>query len=435
EGNELMQAWERGDGIVGGAKEVVGEMAKDWREAPGVVAGLRETSKNLSAMGGGIVEQIPNMVAPMGGMLLGGAAGAASPVPGGMLLGGWAGASAGNTAVESGEQVDRALMAAGINPQDKAAVRDFIAKNGDTVLGQAATKGSIIGAVDTATLGAGSAILRTPAKAAIERAIASGINPADNLAIQAAVKADHIYLASQKGAQALGRNAAVAALEPAGEFAGEYLGQGVATGDWDTKDAALEALSSLGQSGITFAGQKLYEAATSPLRRNAADGQQQQTTATPQDTAQMDALNADHGAAQFNYENAIPSDQKLLPPGVITVPNNAGGETTIDANAGPISSAAVTAVESGASMMLQSGSLEAGMPYSSRQAAQAAIDGREDADRLQIIPHPRVKGAFATVPKDRLTLQAQDEANLRRQQLEQEDGNAPQVATSSGQGQ
>lgn len=31
EGNELMQAWERGDGVLGGAKEVVGEMTKDWQ--------------------------------------------------------------------------------------------------------------------------------------------------------------------------------------------------------------------------------------------------------------------------------------------------------------------------------------------------------------------------------------------------------------------
>ena len=310
EGNELMNAWESGDGISGGISNVAGEMAKDWREAPGVMAGIRETGKNLSAMGGGIVEQIPNMVAPMGGMLAGGAAGSMAG-PAGAIGGAWAGATAGNTLVESGEQVDRALMTAGINPQDKEAVRDFLAKNGDTILGQAGTKGAIIGAVDTATLGLGSKLLRAPTKAAIERAIASGINPTDNLAIQAAVKADPIYLATQKGASALGRNAVVAGLEPAGEFTGEYLGQGVATGDWDTKGAALEALSSLGQSGITFAGQKIYDAATSPLRKS-APGEQASTVTTPEDTAQMNAVNADLGGAQFNYENTIPSEQKCF---------------------------------------------------------------------------------------------------------------------------
>ena len=99
EGNELMKAWESGDGISGGISNVAGEISKDWREAPGVMAGIRETGKNLSAMGGGIVEQIPNMVAPMGGMLAGGAAGSmAGPI--GTVGGAWAGATAGNTLVE-----------------------------------------------------------------------------------------------------------------------------------------------------------------------------------------------------------------------------------------------------------------------------------------------------------------------------------------------
>ena len=433
EGNELMKAWESGDGISGGISNVAGEISKDWREAPGVMAGIRETGKNLSAMGGGIVEQIPNMVAPMGGMLAGGAAGSmAGPI--GTVGGAWAGATAGNTLVESGEQVDRALMAAGINPQDKAAVRDFLAKNGDTVLGQAGTKGAIIGAVDTATLGLGGALLRAPAKAAIERAVASGINPADNLAIKAAVNADPVYLASQKGVSALGRNATVAGLEPAGEFAGEYLGQGVATGDWDTKGAALEALSSLGQSGITFAGQKIYDAATSPLRKSAPK-EQAPAAITPEDTAQMNALNADLGGAQFNYENIIPSEQKLLPPGVITVPNNAGGETVIDASAGPIQGAAVAAVTN--STIAED--IASGIPlkgYSPDQA-KAELASRPDAERYEIRPHPVSgdRGRVAIVPKPAQALaeidakaSAGNEAMARSEQLAAEEGTRKQLA-------
>jgi len=433
EGNELMKAWESGDGISGGISNVAGEISKDWREAPGVMAGIRETGKNLSAMGGGIVEQIPNMVAPMGGMLAGGAAGSmAGPI--GTVGGAWAGATAGNTLVESGEQVDRALMAAGINPQDKAAVRDFLAKNGDTVLGQAGTKGAIIGAVDTATLGLGGALLRAPAKAAIERAVASGINPADNLAIKAAVNADPVYLASQKGVSALGRNATVAGLEPAGEFAGEYLGQGVATGDWDTKGAALEALSSLGQSGITFAGQKIYDAATSPLRKSAPK-EQAPAAITPEDTAQMNALNADLGGAQFNYENIIPSEQKLLPPGVITVPNNAGGETVIDASAGPIQGAAVAAVTN--STIAED--IASGIPlkgYAPDQA-KAELASRPDAERYEIRPHPVSgdRGRVAIVPKSAQALaeidakaSAGNEAMARSEQLAAEEGARKQQA-------
>ncbi len=56
EGNELSAALEKGDGIVGGMSAVAGEMAKDWREAPTAWEGVKATGKNLSAMGGGIVE-------------------------------------------------------------------------------------------------------------------------------------------------------------------------------------------------------------------------------------------------------------------------------------------------------------------------------------------------------------------------------------------
>lgn len=273
EGNELMAAWEKGDGIIGGVKGVAGEMAKDWRDAPTGIAALQATGKNLSAMGGGIVEQVPNMIMPMAGMLAGGAAGSlAGPV--GTVAGAFTGAATGNAAAESSEQVDRAIRGAGINPQDTGAVRSFLEKDAGGILGKSAIKGGIIGAVDTATMGVGSKVLNAPVRAAADRAIASlGIDAADKAAVSAAkneigkrIMADSAYQASQKGGQALARNAGVAALEPAGEFAGEYLGQGAATGDWDTKGAMLEALSSLGQSGITYAGQKIYQYATSPAR-------------------------------------------------------------------------------------------------------------------------------------------------------------------------
>ena len=128
EGKELGAAWERGDGISGGISEVAGEFAKDWREAPGVIKGLRATGRNLRAFGEGIVEQVPNMVAPVtgmvGGALAGGAAGSAAPIVGnvaGAAVGGWVGASAGNTLVEGGGMTQAALQQAGISPQDAAA--------------------------------------------------------------------------------------------------------------------------------------------------------------------------------------------------------------------------------------------------------------------------------------------------------------------------
>ena len=43
EGDELVQAWEAGEGPIGGIASVGREMAKDWREADGVVSGIRAT--------------------------------------------------------------------------------------------------------------------------------------------------------------------------------------------------------------------------------------------------------------------------------------------------------------------------------------------------------------------------------------------------------
>jgi len=438
EGNELMAAWERGDGVTGGIKEVAGEVAKDWTDAPNVMSAVRATGKNLGAMGGGILEQMPNMVAPMAGMLAGGAAGSLAG-PAGTVGGAFAGATAGNTAMEAAEQVDRAIRQAGINPEDKAAVKAYLAANGDTVLGQAATKGAIIGAVDTATMGAGHLLLSAPGKAAAGRALEGmGVDLADRAAVKAAmasddfaarVASDTAYQASQKGLPPLARNATVAALEPAGEFTGEYLGQGAATGDWDTKGAALEALSSVGQGAVTFAGQKLYEAATSPLR-----GKDAPPMPGPGD---VDQANADLGFAAGQYANLVPSEQPLLgsQPSVIAVPTQDGGTTTIDRNTGPLSDIAVDVVQ---------GQIQTGMPlraYATTMDAQAALEQRPDGERMRVAPHPRASGRYAVVPKTAEALTAIDrkaEAQMKSEErlatVESEDGNASQVATTGGQG-
>lgn len=286
EARELGQAWDRGDGVTGGIKEVAGEFAKDWKEAPGLVGGLRATGRNLRAMGEGLLEQVPNMLAPTAGLVAGGAAGAAAgsaiPVLGnvaGAALGAWGGSTLGNTLVEGGGMAQEALHKAGIDPQDTAAVERFLKEKGDTLLGQSAQKGAIIGAVDALTAGVGGKILNAPARAAANRALGEmGVDAADKAAVKAAmntpefaarIAGDEAFKASQKGAGNIARNVGVAALEPAGEFTGEFVGQGVATGDWDTKNAALEAFSSLGQSGAMFAGQKAYQAATRPASKRA----------------------------------------------------------------------------------------------------------------------------------------------------------------------
>ncbi len=204
EGRELSQAWDRGEGISGGIKEVAGEFKKDWDEANGFVGGFRATGRNLRAMGESVIEQTSNMVAPVTGMLAGGFTGAkiggaaGSVVPGvgtaagatvGGLAGGWAGASAGNAAIEGGYMAQEALNKAGIDPQDTQAVRKFLLERGDSIIGDAAVKGGIIGAVDVATLKLGSLLLNGPGRAATSRALTDmGVDASNKAAVKAAME-------------------------------------------------------------------------------------------------------------------------------------------------------------------------------------------------------------------------------------------------------
>ncbi|MBP8081077.1 MAG: hypothetical protein KAY12_02875, partial [Arenimonas sp.] len=309
EGSELMDAWKKGDGITGGISGVASEIAKDYREAKGFIPGVASVGKNLQAMGSGIVEQVSNSVAPIAGMVAGGFAGAkggaaiggalgsvaggVGAAPGAALggtiggaAGAWAGASAGNAAIEGGFMAQEAISKAGISPGDQESVKAYLDQNRDALMKQAAVKGGIIGAVDTATMGIAGRLLNAPAKAAAGRALSEmGIDAADRTAAKAAMETpafkqlianDAVYQASKTGAERTARNMAAAALDPAGEFAGEYLGQGVATGEWDAKNAALEAFSSVGQSAGMFAGQKAYQAIKRPSEADAPSPAQEE---------------------------------------------------------------------------------------------------------------------------------------------------------------
>lgn len=289
EQQEFMAAWERGDHPwLGGIPEVGRKVAKDWNEAGSAVGKLRSLGRNIKGAGESIVEQVPNAVFPLTGQVAGAAAGAlagsAIPVIGttaGGIAGSLMGASAGNTAVEVGGMAQEALHEAGINPRDKAAVSAYLKEHGDEILTKAAKKGLVLGVVDTATAGLGGRLLTAPGRKAIARNLTDmGVDLADKAAVNAAMKtqefaqriaADAAYQASKKGAGNAARNVTAAAMEPGGEYLGETLGTLVANGDWSPeaireahKEGLLEALMSMGQSGITFAGQKGWQAIRAP---------------------------------------------------------------------------------------------------------------------------------------------------------------------------
>lgn len=264
---ELGEAWDKGDGITGGLANVGSKFADDWKKK-----GFVGVLQNIDGMTDALLEQAPNAVIPLATT----AAGAVTT--GG--VGAVGGAALGNTAMEYGEQFSKAAQAAGVDVHDKEALDKFIRTGSGGALGKAALKGSTIGVVDALTAGAGGKILNAGAKAA-EKAVLKemGVDLA-NKGFVSAVKRSPEFAAKlaekglaeagQKGFGNAARHAGAFALEPVGEFAGEYLGSGIANNEWDAKGAALEAFASLGQSAVQFVGTKAYAVATDPLKASKA---------------------------------------------------------------------------------------------------------------------------------------------------------------------
>ncbi|HHT8410069.1 TPA: hypothetical protein ACVDLI_000358 [Neisseria meningitidis] len=265
---ELGEAWEKGEGVGGGLSNVWEELKKDWREK-----GLDGVLEDVGEMGGATLEQAPNALVPLATTTVGGILGTLAG--GNTAVGAYAGATLGNTLMEYGEQLDRAAEAAGVDPTDKDAMMAFIDRGAPGALKNATVKGAVVGAVDMATMKLGGSILNMGKKAAEKAALKKmGVAAADKAAVVAAKGTpEFAALAAKESAKGgLGgaaRHAAAFALEPASEFAGEYLGTGLANGEWDEKGAALEAFSSLGHSAVEFVGMKAYAAITDPLRLSA----------------------------------------------------------------------------------------------------------------------------------------------------------------------
>lgn len=264
---ELGEAWEKGEGVGGGLSNVWEELKKDWREK-----GLDGVLEDVGEMGGATLEQAPNALVPLATTTVGGILGTLAG--GNTAVGAYAGATLGNTLMEYGEQLDRAAEAAGVDPTDKDAMMAFIDRGAPGALKNAAVKGAVVGAVDMATMKLGGSILNMGKKAAEKAALKKmGVAAADKAAVAAAKGTpEFAALAKESAKGGLGgaaRHAAAFALEPASEFAGEYLGTGLANGEWDENGAALEAFSSLGHSAVEFVGTKAYAAISDPLRLSA----------------------------------------------------------------------------------------------------------------------------------------------------------------------
>ena len=283
-GGEMEKAFQSGGdrpGVIGGIKNVAGgilgvgrEFKKDVVEAPDIWTGTKAAWDNLAAFANANLEQLPNSAPGMTGTLAGGAAGWASGGPIGAILGSIGGGTVGNSIVEMRGKILQGLQEAKINPVDRDAVSKWVAENQAQIITDTAQKSAVISVVDALTLAAGAKILAGPALAASNRTLAKmGVDAASPDMVKAAksspqykalMAADEPFQKTLTGVNKLSRNVGAAALEPAGEAFGEYMGEKWSTGKQDMREAFLEGIFSLGTSAGVFAGQKAFQAIKAP---------------------------------------------------------------------------------------------------------------------------------------------------------------------------
>lgn len=198
-----------------------------------------------------LAEQLPNSAVALGSGLAGAAAGSMlGPI--GTIAGGIAGLFAANTALETGGKVIEAGSDQFFTPEERS-----------RTLKEGLTKGAVITAVDTASLGLTNFITGTTARA-VERATVktltdAGVDVTDRAAVMAATKNPDIFSAVQSAqqraqiasntlGQRVARGSGAIGAEAIGEGAGEYLGEYAATGNADKMEAVIEAFAGLGQS-------------------------------------------------------------------------------------------------------------------------------------------------------------------------------------------
>jgi hypothetical protein len=245
-----------GQGITDVAKNIY----RDSADAPTLGKGANALWENFKALGGGVVEQIPNSIPTMGGMAIGGALGSLTGNPLGTAAGVYTGATFGNMASGQNELLQNMIQKEGVNIWDNQEAQQFINQNRDELLKENLIKSGVIGAVDTATIGLGGALLNAPLRTATENVLAKRMAPSDLLnpklvsdvlakpAIKAEIASDVNLLASQALMGKVKSAATGVGLEMGSEGLGEYSGQYAATGVADPKSAVLEGVSSLGQA-------------------------------------------------------------------------------------------------------------------------------------------------------------------------------------------
>lgn len=163
----------------------------------------------------------------------------------------------------------------------------------------------------------------------------------------------------------------------------------------------------------------------------------------PGDIAEMDTLNAGLAQAGNDYAGQLPPNAGLLEEKPLVVQNPTTGVVTeIDRRGGPLEQAAAIAVESGAHEVAQNvDASEILFPYANARAAQDYIGRQADPEMYDAVPHPRVEGRTAVVPKTgparqaildkRASDAANEHAKLRGEQLKQDESPAPTEITES----
>lgn len=228
-------------------QQAFGQAMAALPDNPGLIEGIKGMAGAIWEQPQGalqeFVAQAPNSAAVMGGMAAGGALGSAI-LPGiGTAVGAILGGFLGNLGIETGAR----LMDSGAD-----GLTDAEAKQ---AMSEGALKAAGVTGVDMATLGATRWLMGAPSRAASKAIMGSltksGVDVADDAAVSAAMQTMGVGSeALLQGARAMARSTgraplrtlASAALETVGEGTGEYLGEVMATGQGNMKEALLESI-------------------------------------------------------------------------------------------------------------------------------------------------------------------------------------------------
>lgn len=249
------------------------DFLNEFKHAKGGVETLKSIGSNPFGVARFVVEQAANSLPSIGMGAVG--AIAAAPTGIGALVGFGAGMSVGTVAIETGAEIIDALGKAGVDITSKQSIEEALTPEFlSTALDRGLIRGSVIAAVDIATLKLDAVFMGAGGRALKSTLLREGIDVADDKAVKAALKSENKAVQGAFDSYAKTRTLKGRvksglfpfAMETGGEMAGE-AGAQLAVGDeLDKGEIILEGVGGFGMSVATVTATGLLEGKKATLQ-------------------------------------------------------------------------------------------------------------------------------------------------------------------------